>query len=385
MRNEIEPVIHRFFVAGLASQLAAILAAAAISIGIWGSLESTKRTTLINEAVEGQKSQIAEYVFVSDVLQSSLPRRIAPLERIRNTLKQQGIRGRLDLVPCDLGKASGSIFAMSIGGRNLSHCIRFTPDGLGLTWAFGLIVGFSGLCLIIAFGSWRALKARVMDRVLHPLLKKVEDGFRHRILGEMASQVTHDMRSPLAALRAASASLPADDPNRELILLAVGRLNGITSQLLGTRKCLEAMVSDLHPIMASLVEEKRLESGHPIALQLDTHSPCPVLADRDELARALSNLINNAIEASPADSPIELELRQMGPYVEVAVRDHGCGFSDQILAGLRRGVHQTTKPNGSGLGLKGALQFARNVGGEIHLRNRPRRGAETILRIPAAQ
>jgi two-component system sensor histidine kinase MprB len=103
----------------------------------------------------------------------------------------------------------------------------------------------------------------------------------------------------------------------------------------------------------------------------------------DRLARALNNLLDNAVKHSPAGAPVEVTLR--GGRLEV--RDHGDGIPaadlDHVFDRFHRGANARDR-HGSGLGLAIVRQVVEAHGGTVTARNAPDGGAVFTLSLPQA-
>lgn len=88
--------------------------------------------------------------------------------------------------------------------------------------------------------------------------------------------------------------------------------------------------------------------------------------DRDALARALDNLLLNALQAAPADSEIRLDASRRGDWLVLAVEDEGQGPPAALRAQLFE-PFVTGRPEGTGLGLALVRETARAHGGEAQL------------------
>jgi signal transduction histidine kinase len=86
--------------------------------------------------------------------------------------------------------------------------------------------------------------------------------------------------------------------------------------------------------------------------------------DADAMARAIDNLVRNAVEASPAGSTVEVSVREMADRVSISIEDHGPGVPADRAAELFEPFF-TTKPDGTGLGLAICRAIARAHGGDV--------------------
>ena len=193
-------------------------------------------------------------------------------------------------------------------------------------------------------------------------------------IAELSASLAHEIRNPLASIRSACEQLsrsPFSGPDEQtlanLVMRESDRLSRLLSEFLDFAR---VRVARLEPLdVAGLVSGAvRLALEHPergkgLAI-VSSAEPGRFIVDGDEdlLHRAVFNLLLNAIQASPADSEIQLEVFDAGPEqigtgtafphgaVAISVNDHG----DGIPAGMRDRLFDpffTTKPNGSGLGL----------------------------------
>jgi signal transduction histidine kinase len=211
-------------------------------------------------------------------------------------------------------------------------------------------------------------------------------------LGEIAASIAHEVRTPLSVLKTSAQllgkpDLPADE-HRQLSGLLVGevdRLNRVVSDLvdlarprptphepLAVRDVLDRAVR----FFASTAER------HHIAFRVDVDgAPLVVVGSRDHLHQVLLNLLHNAIQATPAGGRVSVSARRDGGWVVVRVEDTGPGFSDTVLGNLFTRF-QTTKPDGTGLGLVITKRLVEEHRGRIEADNAPGGGARVTLWLP---
>ena len=111
--------------------------------------------------------------------------------------------------------------------------------------------------------------------------------------------------------------------------------------------------------------------------------PVPAAVDRDQLLALLTNLLFNALEATPTGGTVGVSVNGApGGALTVEVTDTGAGIDPAVAPRLFT-PFATTKPTGTGLGLSVARRIARDHGGTLTAANRPDRGATFTLTLPS--
>ncbi len=209
---------------------------------------------------------------------------------------------------------------------------------------------------------------------------------------QLLRDVSHELRSPLARLRVATALAERATPEeRETIWPRLtrecDRLEALIGEILALAR-LDAEPGtardcDLHQLTEQLRQQATL--AHP-ALRIDNRIP-PGLTLRgwpDMLERALDNLLRNAARFTPTDQPIEVHMQESADRLQLSVRDHGPGAPDEDLARLGTPFFRGSKPTGAGhgLGLAIARRAAERHGGQLRLSNHPEGGFVATLDLP---
>ncbi|HSS80041.1 MAG TPA: ATP-binding protein [Gaiellaceae bacterium] len=210
--------------------------------------------------------------------------------------------------------------------------------------------------------------------------------------------VSHDLRSPLTAIRVAaggleSGSLALDDDDRasllETIRLETGRLERLVANLLDLSR-LEAGVAPAHRELWPVDElvSRALESlgAHAARVRVTLDGDAPLVSvDATQLERVLVNLLENALRfSSPAD-PVELVVGSTGDDVLVTVADRGPGLDpDSVERIFEPFEHGRAGGEGTGLGLAIARGFAEANGCRLWAEARPGSGARFTLALPSA-
>ena len=208
--------------------------------------------------------------------------------------------------------------------------------------------------------------------------------------------VSHDLRSPLTAIRTATDGLESDalelsESDRAELLATIDietrRLDQLVANLLDLSR-LELGVAEPKPelwTVESLVGQALNELGSraervDVELAADLR---PIEVDGAQIERVLVNLIDNALKFSP-DAPVELVGAQENGDAVVRVVDHGPGLSDGELRRIFEPFEQGRVPSrGSGLGLAIAMGFAQANGARLEAESSQNGGASFVLSLPS--
>lgn len=231
------------------------------------------------------------------------------------------------------------------------------------------------------------------------LIKDKEDQKVKAKLVELASQVSHDIRSPLSALMMVlDTTKEISEEKRLLVRHATQRINDIANQLLkssdleienisfGSNQSVELITS----LVDALISEKRVQfrDKHKVIIEMDSkNSYCAfVKANPSTLKRVLSNLINNSIEAlNDINGLIEISIETHHQSVKLIVSDNGRGIPDQILPklGFKRITYGSkSNDSGSGLGLLHAKESIESFGGKFNITSQVGIGTSVVLEFP---
>jgi signal transduction histidine kinase len=219
---------------------------------------------------------------------------------------------------------------------------------------------------------------------------------------ELVANVSHDFRTPLTSLRGYAERLLAagsdgDTEIQRADLLAVientDRLTRLADQLYAVSR-LDAAADMLRmepfPIaeLAHDVAVKFMPEAKRRGVRLDVHVACDlpsVIADIWLIERVLSNLIDNALRATPAGGSVDLDVRRCDAGVAVAVTDTGCGIERDELALVTQRFYRTRRSQGeagTGLGLAIAKDILARHDARLEIDSRVGRG--TVVRFVLA-
>jgi nitrogen fixation/metabolism regulation signal transduction histidine kinase len=205
---------------------------------------------------------------------------------------------------------------------------------------------------------------------------------------DVARRIAHEIRNPLTPIKVAihrlQRRLPEDDDVQECLRSIdeeVESLTRISVTFSEFAKMPEARFAptDLAEIARSVVELFH-DSTPGVAVEYRGDERVPLVADRDQLRRAATNLVKNACEALGAHGCVVVSATREGGHAVLRVTDDGRGIAPEVRDSLfRPGI--STKTEGSGLGLAVVQRIASDHRGTLRCSNLPI-GAEFALEIP---
>ena len=314
----------------------------------------------------------------------------------------------------DQGKIIG---VLSVGKPNSAMAPVIKRSERRILWAGGALLGIA-LMIGLAVAWWinRSISAlsRYADSVsgdsplplpdpgsseLRKLAQALEN-MRIRLEGKnyiehYVHALTHELKSPLAAIRGAAEILRELPPPEvavrftDNILLQNARMQTLVEKLLKQARLenrieitpvainIGALFNRLHDARTAQIEAKKLTLTCPATSQV-------VQGDAELLEQALGNLLDNAIDFTPYQGTIALTVREEGQRVLLCVTDSGGGIPDYAMERIFERFYSLPRENGmksSGLGLAFVQEVARLHQGEIHIRNREEGGVEAMLEL----
>jgi two-component system sensor histidine kinase CreC len=210
--------------------------------------------------------------------------------------------------------------------------------------------------------------------------------------------LTHEMKSPLSAVRAAAELLQEDPPGEDRqrflknILDQSGRMQRIVERLLVLARVehLQAPESDQIIVLGDLVQQvldecsSKLEAKG-LRVEFIGAKNATVRGDSFLLQQAIANLVDNAIDFSPIHASVTLEISLAPECCIVSIRDHGPGAPDFALEHLFTRFYSLPRPGteqkSTGLGLAFVREVARLHGGEANFSNAAGGGALASLKL----
>lgn len=253
-----------------------------------------------------------------------------------------------------------------------------------------------------------AMIGSTVDRLLERLQKEqaeVLKAERARATARMARDVVHNIGSSLTTIEAnvpALVGIPEQIRNalRKAAREIRERLQSLTDQArmaedqlpkAGPLKATRA-VQLTHEQMLCIVKEvvdSRRSALHnrPKVHLVEEHDPDAynlfAMIELDEFKAALTNILNNAVEAIPDSGTVWVRLTKLGSQCRVSVTDTGVGIAPEVRPHLGQRGQTFGKPQGSGLGLAHAVECLTRWNGSLDIDSDPGLGTTVTLEIPA--
>lgn len=251
-------------------------------------------------------------------------------------------------------------------------------------------------------GPLHGSEAEEVRKAFNQMLDELRDKQRELLrtatlatVGELSSSIVHEMRNPLSSikmnLQALKREVENDPSNRELAGIAdaqVRRLERMLDDLLQYGRPIDvrpepssftALVESVKSVVGDQARSKN------VAVEVhDELMKSQLAVDQEQMCRALTNVVANAIQAAPPGGKVIIRARKEGlwsdvGYVEVA--DNGPGLSSEALERVFTPFF-TTKEGGTGLGLANVKKIVELHGGTVSAANRTEGGAIISMRLP---
>jgi signal transduction histidine kinase len=226
-----------------------------------------------------------------------------------------------------------------------------------------------------------------------------------RLKSDFVSNVSHELRTPLALIRLYAETLELGRITTQekkqqyyrIIRKESERLTALINNILDFSRIeaggkeYEFRNTDIAELVRNTLESYRYQieqQGFAFEEIIDSNLPA-VPVDREAIARALVNLVNNALKYSSEEKFLGVKLYRDNSVVKLEVADHGIGIARRDQSKIFEKFYRAGDPlvhntKGSGLGLSLVRHITQAHGGDIAVESTPGRGSKFILSLPLA-
>ncbi|WP_114812974.1 sensor histidine kinase [Paraburkholderia kururiensis] len=252
------------------------------------------------------------------------------------------------------------------------------------------LTGEPDLDKIVAALNAYGARTTALQRQASDLDRKLAGAERFAALGRLAAQIAHEIRNPIGAMRLKAENALAGDAQRKhhALVSILEQIQRVEMQLSGLLALTQPVRIDAQPValrewLAARIELHRdaaSRAGIALALAQSNDLPDEACFDAAQLARAIDNLILNALRHTPAGGHVTLRAAQHADILSIEVADDGPG----VPLAEREHIFEpfvTGHASGSGLGLAVVREIAVAHGGRAFYAARPH-GACFVIELP---
>ncbi|OYT91715.1 MAG: two-component system sensor histidine kinase CreC [Burkholderiales bacterium PBB3] len=323
------------------------------------------------------------------------------------------------------GPGSGEIIGAITVGKPVQSFGQFVVAARSRTLYAGMLSVLAVVVLAVLVSVWLVRPFGLINdyakfiqaqKGFHPgkllrrgwdLLRAAYDEMRDALAGrnyvaDYVQTLTHEVKSPLSAIRGAAELLqePMEEAQRQRFLANIQRETLRIQEMVDRMMELTALetrrvLDNVQPVALLPLLDELAHTFHGLAAQrhiritVQAHADCTVDADPFLLRRAVSNLLDNALDFSPQGGHIELSLQVQTKWVCITVTDQGPGIPvyarDKVFEKFYSLARPHSKKKSTGLGLSFVKEIASLHQGRVELGNRPEAegaGANAALWLP---
>lgn len=265
---------------------------------------------------------------------------------------------------------------------------------------------YGAFCMVIAFAILMVQRSREMaeenEKLNLHLQEEVAEKTEHlrKLLlerGQLIAELGHDMKSPLTSLSNMAQIIRLNDimldPETRRRMIHIEEQCDILSERLKSIQEIAAQTNSpakmepvsLNSFLADFYHNCRpiIELYGPNFLKNITSRPCQVMANPEQLFRALENLLYNAADFTPPEGKITLSLTSDNDYAYISISDTGCGIPEKDLPNIfRRSYTTRSDKGGQGLGLAITRSIVLEHAGRIEVVSEEGEGTTFTICLP---
>jgi signal transduction histidine kinase len=215
---------------------------------------------------------------------------------------------------------------------------------------------------------------------------------RSAAIANLVQGVAHAVRNPIMSIGGFATRMKADlaEDSRsqkylDIILSETSRLERLVRDVkeIAEMQTVRLRPTDVNKMLAEVIEEfSSTMSRQAIRLEADIEGDLPTInLDREQVSRALKNIIQNSIEALHKGGTLKFKTREVDSTIRIVIEDSGVGIDEDKLNSVLD-PFVTSKATGAGLGLTMVYQIITNHRGEIDIKSSGGKGTIVSLELP---
>ncbi|WP_255249828.1 ATP-binding protein [Bacillus sp. FJAT-45066] len=254
------------------------------------------------------------------------------------------------------------------------------------------------LIYIISFGVIQVIGVGFASMLLESAIEreKMKEEIRRaeklNTLGELAASIAHEVRNPLTVVKGFLQLMQKQEKGQNfqylsLVLTELGRAEAIINDYLNFakpefKKIEKFYLYELITDVLLLINPLAMTKG----VQIDQYLEKNIIieTDKNQLKQALVNIVKNAIEATPQDGRVSVNLHLRDNQVCLTIKDTGKGMTSEQLSRIGS-LFYSTKEKGTGLGTMVSIRIIETMNGKINYASKIDEGTEVTILLPVAK
>jgi|UPI00039B42F7 signal transduction histidine kinase len=297
------------------------------------------------------------------------------------------------ILPFNVDSVSYGVIRVGLNYQPLAQIQQAAIRQLILRFGILSAMGFVALVYVMAIQNIRLLereKAKITREVVR-LQADLQQKEKLSAMGELAAGVAHEIRNPLNAISMSVQLLEREATENSS---QQQRLVGIRKEITRIQNIIQQFLIFARPaplqrqrVDVAEIIDRAVQTFQARALSQNVkiiwYHPGQIEANLDpgKIMTCISNLIDNAIDATPAGGQITITLRRRRRNTFFSVADNGIGIPPENLSKIFN-LYFTTKPTGTGLGLAQVYQIVSEHGGSIEVKSQPGAGSTFEINLP---
>ena len=204
-------------------------------------------------------------------------------------------------------------------------------------------------------------------------------------VNELVLKFSHDMKSPISTLNTLLEHPDQLGANADLLKIVTGRIKNISNDLLDKRRDIRIEKFNIASVIQNMYvqKEKEFSLSSTDKLVIKDIQDSIIQANRSELERLLSNIINNGLEALEGEEGQQVMISSFSRsgITTIIVEDNGLGISKENIPAIYEGKF-SNKDEGNGIGISSAKNYLKSIGGDLSIYSTLGEGTKIQIELP---